>query len=343
MIPSPTTDAPRSIMTSLVEHNLTLTELKFEEAVGSDGDTSSMIWVILFSILMVLSILSNTMYIVSLSCREVTSTHIIIALFFIINLVDYILMLFEFSLGPDSHFPYSGGSCSLYQYMLQLTPLLTAAALLILILQAAGILVLRSRKSKMAILMIIFIIVFVLLLPTLVWSELAIYPSSRRNCVMDMSSMANMMGMDFTTQHILTALYYIIYKSIISFWLPSLIILLPVIRMFKRINTDCDKNLEISLSIAVAISFIVFYFPLATVVTVRQIFLIQSEPMDYKEKYLMDVLESLFKLLSFFFHVFRPLVCLVLIQGASITQETLFLNDKLRYEEKKLLKTDEEN
>lgn len=70
--------------------------------------------------------------------------------------------------------------------------------------------------------------------------------------------------------------------------------------------------------------------------------MIQSAPMAYKEKYLLDVLESLLKLLSFFFHVFRPLVCLVLEHGASLTQEDLILNEKLRIEEKKLLKKDDE-
>merc|ERR1719471_2513598 len=108
------------------------------------------------------------------------------------------------------------------------------------------------------------------------------------------------------------------------------------------INTEEDKNLSISLSIAIAISYIVFNFPLATVTTVRQAFLIQSAPMAYKEKYLMDVMESLFKLLSFFFHIFRPLVCLVLETGASLSQEDLSLDNKLRSEEKKLLKTDED-
>ena len=65
--------------------------------------------------------------------------------------------------------------------------------------------------------------------------------------------------------------------------------------------------------------------------------------MAYKEKYLMDVMESLFKLLSFFFHVFRPLVCLVLEHGASLSHDDFILNAKLQSEHKKLLKRDEEN
>ena len=69
--------------------------------------------------------------------------------------------------------------------------------------------------------------------------------------------------------------------------------------------------------------------------------MIQAAPMAYKEKYLVDVMESLFKLLSFFFHVFRPLVCIVLDHGASLSEDYL-LDEKLRSEEKKLLKKDEE-
>ena len=74
----------------------------------------------------------------------------------------------------------------------------------------------------------------------------------------------------------------------------------------------------------------------------RQIFLIQSAPLAFKEKYLLDVLESLLKLLAFFFHVFRPLVCLVLEHGASLSQENLIMNDKLQIEGKKLLKKNDE-
>ena len=52
-------------------------------------------------------------------------------------------------------------------------------------------------------------------------------------------------------------------------WLPFLLIIVPVIRMIKMVNTDSDKNLKITLSVAVAISFVVFNLPLATVAAVR--------------------------------------------------------------------------
>jgi len=328
-------------MFSISDYNLT--ELKFEDANTSDSDSSSIIWVILFSILIILSILSNTVYIVSLSNKSITTTHILISCFFIVNLLDYSLMIFEFSLGSENQFTYPEFSCSFYQFFLQLTPLITSTLLLLLILHSFGVRYFLSKTNVMTSSIICVSIILMLLIPSLMFSEIAVYPSGARYCVIDMSSLGVMVGMDITSQHIITAIYTIVYRAVLAFWLPALIIILPVINMFKMINTEEDKNLSISLSIAIAISYIVFNLPLATVTTVRQAFLIQSAPMAYKEKYLLDVMESLLKLLSFFFHVFRPLVCLVLEHGASLSDQDLILNEKLRCEEKRLLKRDEED
>ena len=111
-----------------------LTELKFEDQSSNDSESSSVIWVILFTLLMILSVLSNAIYIVSLATRKVTTTRIIISCFFVINLLDYSLIIFEFSLGPDNQFSYTDMSCALYQLLLQLSPMLSSAALLLLLL-----------------------------------------------------------------------------------------------------------------------------------------------------------------------------------------------------------------
>merc|ERR1719367_921958 len=105
-------------------------------------------------------------------------------------------------------------------------------------------------------------LVMMLLIPSLMFSEVAVYPSGARYCVIDMSSLGVMVGMDITSQHIVTAIYAILYRAVLAFWLPALIVIFPVINMFKMINTEEDKNLSISLSIAIAISYIVFNFPL---------------------------------------------------------------------------------
>lgn len=321
-----------------------LTELKFEDQSSNDGESSSVIWVILFTLVMILSVLSNIIYLVSLATRKVTTTRILISCFFVINLLDYSLIIFEFSLGPDNQFSYTDMSCALYQVLLQLSPLLTSASLLLLVLQASlsSSRLFSSASSILVAVMASLAMILLLTVPTLLFSEVAVYPSSARHCVVDMSGVGASLGLDITRQHITTAIYNMVYRAGLTFWLPVLVILVPLVRLVRMVNTEVDTDLRISLSLAVAASFIVFYFPFATVTTVRQVFLIQSPPMAYKEKYLMDVMESLFKLLSFFFHIFRPLVCLVLETGASFSHEDLSLDNKLRSEEKKLLKTDEE-
>ena len=266
MIPAPPTQTPRT-MFSISDYNLT--ELKFEDANTSDSDSSSIIWVILFSILIILSILSNTVYIVSLSNKSITTTHILISCFFIVNLLDYSLMIFEFSLGSENQFTYPEFSCSFYQFFLQLTPLITSTLLLLLILHSFGVRYFLSKTNVMTSSIICVSIILMLLIPSLMFSEIAVYPSGARYCVIDMSSLGVMVGMDITSQHIITAIYAIIYRAVLAFWLPALIIIVPVINMFKMINTEEDKNLSISLSIAIAISYIVFNLPLATVTTVR--------------------------------------------------------------------------
>ena len=267
MIPSASTMPPKTVF-SIFDYNLT--ELKFEDVSDSNGENSSMIWVILFSILMLVSILSNTIYILTLRTKSVTTTHIIIITFFIINLFDYCLMMFEFSLGSDNHFPYSDRSCTLYQLLNQISPLLTAVSLLYLVLHALGLRFLTPGSSsvKVTAVMTVFLIMLSLI-PVTMFSEVAIYPSKARFCVTDLSSVGISLGHDIYTQHIVTAVYNIMYKSVFVFWLPVMMIVVPVIRMMKMINTDNDKNMQISLSVAVAISFVVFNLPLATVAAVR--------------------------------------------------------------------------
>ena len=218
---------------------------------------------------MLLSILSNIMYIVSTTKKSITTTHIIISIFFLINLIDYSLLVFEFSLGSENQFTYPELSCSIFQFLQQLCPLATAATLVFLILQAAGVRCVVTRYSMMISVMVTVTLIMLLLIPSLMYSEVAVYPSMARFCVIDISSVGISMGMNITNQHIVTAVYTIIYKSFLSFWLPSLIVLIPVIKMFKRINSVSDKHLNISLSISIAISFIVFNMPLATVSAVR--------------------------------------------------------------------------
>ena len=268
MIPSPSSTPPPRSLFSIMDYNLT--ELKFEDQSSNDSESSSVIWVILFTLLMILSVLSNIIYIVSLATRKVTTTRIIISCFFVINLLDYSLIIFEFSLGPDNQFSYTDMSCALYQVLLQLSPMLSSAALLLLVLQASlSSRLFTSASSILVAVMATLALILLLVVPTLLFSEVAVYPSSARHCVVDMSGVGASLGLDITRQHITTAIYNLVYRAGLTFWLPVLIILLPLVRMVRMVNTEVDSDLRVSLSLAVAASFIVFYFPLATVTTVR--------------------------------------------------------------------------
>ena len=104
---------------------------------SSGEESSSLIWLVLFSGMILLSLLVNILFFSALVCsRKLSKTHLFLILFFLINLVEYVLIVFEFSLGSASHFPYSEASCSLYQVLLQGNPLLRSGVLILFVHQA---------------------------------------------------------------------------------------------------------------------------------------------------------------------------------------------------------------
>merc|ERR1711874_824280 len=342
--PGHTSRDTRDNMIPLDKHNtimppsstVNLTQLKFESANSSESE-SNMVWIILFSLLIFISVLSNSLYILY-NIRRRCVTHTFLSVFFLLSLLDYVLLIIEFSSEHPGQFSHSEAWCSLYQLLLQTAPLLTSVTIVFLIYQAWGLPSLFRTPALLTLIISTTTILLWLLVPSVLFSEIAVYPSTARYCVIDLSGLATRVGLDIHSQHILTALYFILYKSVLSYWVPVLLTLVPLVKMLKLVNTDADKNLKISLSVAVRVSFIIFNFPLAAVTAVRQIILIRSAPMAYNEKYVLDIAESLLKLLSYFYHVFRPLVCLVLEHAASVQSDNEFIiNEKFQIEEKKLI------
>ena len=281
MIPSPSSTPPPRFLFSIMDYNLT--ELKFEDPSSNDSESSSVIWVILFTLLMILSVLSNIIYIVSLFARHVTTTHIIISFFFVINLLDYSLIIFEFSLGPDNQFSYTDMSCAFYQLLLQLSPMLSAAALLLLVFQASlSSRLFSSASSILVTMMASFAVIFLLLVPTLLFSEVAVYPSSARHCVVDMSGVGAGLGLDITRQHITTAIYNMVYKAGLPFWLPAVILSLPLFKIARTPHSEKnDTDLQNTLTFSLALSFIIFGLPHAALISAR-----------YAEEMLSQVIKS---------------------------------------------------
>eukprot|EP00092_Neocalanus_flemingeri_P039993 GFUD01043562.1.p1 GENE.GFUD01043562.1~~GFUD01043562.1.p1 ORF type:complete len:340 (+),score=92.88 GFUD01043562.1:52-1071(+) len=307
--------------TSLVpgpDYSLTQHVLESKNVSPPQG-SSSTVWLVLFFLVISLSMVVNTVYVATLVCRRnLTLTHLILCFFFLINLVDYGLLMFEFSLGPSNQYPYSDGSCSFYQFLLQGNPLLSAGTILLLVYQACTS---SSHTPYSFSLPLLFLLISLLLItmtflsiPSIIYSGLAVYPSTARYCVMDLSSLSDWAETDTGRLHAVTAIFFLIYKSVLTYWLPLALVIFPILRMVKMVNTLGDNQLTISLIIAVTISFLVFNLPLATIVLVRQLITTLSIPVSSTTTWIIHVLHSLFLLISFFFHIFRPLVCLVLDQ-----------------------------
>ena len=114
-----------------------LTQLKFESANSSESE-SNMVWIILFSLLIFISVLSNSLYILY-NIRRRCVTHTILSVFFHLNLLDYVLLIIEFSSEHSGQFSHSEAWCPLYQLLLQTAPLLTSVTIVFLIYQAWGL------------------------------------------------------------------------------------------------------------------------------------------------------------------------------------------------------------
>jgi len=168
----------------------------------SPGHTSSMVWLILFSLLVILSVISNTAYLISsLLRRQFSLPRLVLATFFLLNLLDYALLAFEFSLGGEDHqhhqFPYSESWCGAYQALQQTSPLLTAAAVVLFSrLTISDSQPVRSNTTRIIISLALAALLTLLILPSIFFSEIAVYPSTASYCVIDLSGLANKVGLD---------------------------------------------------------------------------------------------------------------------------------------------------
>jgi len=287
--------------------NLTVGSSASDEA-ASAGSSSSLVWVILFSMLILASVTLNTVFILSvILSRQCSPTHLLIIAFFLINLLDYALLLFEFSLGPTLRFVYSEGSCSFYQLLIQAAPLLTAATFILLILSTLP--TAAPRPSTVLRRLMVGVLVSLLLsLPSLAFSGLAVYPSGARHCVLDLGGVGAEMGLPTKDLQLPTAIYYLVLRALLPFWVP--ILLLPV--LWKRLKNKAGSSPIISLPLTVAISHVIFLAPLALVLTARYLLAASQLPLTSRASFTLDVLSSLALLVSYFLHLFRPLTALVL-------------------------------
>lgn len=281
-----------------------------------------MVWIVLFCMLMLLSIVTNTVYVVAVltSKKKLTPIHVLLFAFFLINLLDYCLLIFEFYLGPHSHYQFSDASCSFYQFALQGNPLLCTGTLLLLVYQAYSVASQQDHFYSFPHLILQFSIILLtttlLCIPSFIFSRVDTFPNTISNstsyCIIDLSSMPGRDIEGVGSAKPITAIFLLILKSVLPFWLPLALIIIPVLRMAKTDKVVVEKQLTVTIALAVAVSFVVFHLPYSSLVFVRHVMSIVNHSLTTYNIWVLHVLQSFFLLISFFFHIFRPLVCLLL-------------------------------
>jgi len=306
MLPPEATMSEIAVSTSLQESPLSS---------SGQAQLSSMVWIVLFCVLMVLSMLTNTLYVIAVFTSNRTSTilHTLLCTFFLINLLDYCLLLFEFSLGPVASYPFSDASCAFYQFVLLASPQLCAGTLLLFIHHAYSVATdsVRLQSLTSLLLQILVVVLFTILvcLPSAIYSKVEVRTNTT-HCTVDLSNVFNRSEM--FAEDVLTEVYILVTKSMIPYWIPLAFTVFPVWKLLKADKTAPEKHMILTIAIAVAISFYVFHLPHAAVSLISQMFAITHQSLTTHSMWILNILKSFFLLISFFFHIFRPMVCLIL-------------------------------
>ena len=223
--------------------------------------------VILFAARVLLSLITNTTHILSvIRPRRLSSLNALLMLIFVNNILDYSALAFELLLGPDNQFPFSSQSCAVFQALGQKSSLLSSFYLVIYCLNSTK---LRSGQILCS-LVLVTLSTIILVVPTLLYSEVAVYPSSARHCVVDMSGVGASLGLDITRQHITTAIYNMLYMAGLTFWLPALILVLPLVKITRKYHLNKSQvDLQDILTFSLGRSFIMFSLPHAALISAR--------------------------------------------------------------------------
>jgi len=291
------------------------------DLVSSEQDKaqlSSTVWIILFFILMLLSVVTNTIYVVGIfkSKKNISPIHVLLCSFFLINLVDYALLIFEFYHGPDSNYHFSHYACAFYQFIEQGNPLLYIGVILLLVYQTymtATHPATETRTLTNLFLQFLFVIIssLFLSLPSTLYSKVTTSSNTSSHCTLDLSSSDEDPS---DADNALTAVFLLIFKSVLPYWLPLAMISVPIIRIIRMDKILADKQLDVSMAVTVTLSFVVFHLPYYSAVFTRHLLTIINYSLSSYNMWVLNILQSFFSLISFFFHIFRPLVYILLDQ-----------------------------
>jgi len=267
---------------------------------------SSLVWIIMFSILMTFSIISNVFYIFSFiyTKRKLTVIHLLIFFFFVINLLEYLSLVLDWSsssLTPESP-GLSSSLCSLFMFLTQFTAVLRSSTALMLVYFIYHPMA-RSVSTISLVLRTSIILLSALLVSTLI-SAPAIHFSrlDSKNCC----------SLNFSDKTVVNQMCLLFYNSVMPYLLPLTVLTLPLVRMMRLVNTPRDKEGMATIALVTTTSLIVFYTPNASLIFIKDVLQVGLFSVSDHSMWIVKILQSLFLLITYFFHVFRPLACFLL-------------------------------
>jgi len=280
----------------------------------SDASTlGGWIWVVLFGVVMAASVIANGYLIVCVcqSKKKQNLVYFLLILVFLVNLADYALMVFDFSLGIEHQYPHGQTACSVYQTVSKVNPVIQASIMLILATYASKHYNSQGtpeggRRGEFSQRMTSAIIAMSLIL---LYGVLAIAPANfativniegKRYCEITVS------GNHQTN----ISIFYLIYSAVLCFWLPLMLSFAPMIRLAK--TNRPDKYPEVSVVLATVTSFFVFYFLHGCVVLVRHTLDAIGMDLDHHHLWMIKVAQSLLWLVAYFWHVTRPIMAFLM-------------------------------
>jgi len=268
------------------------------------------VWVVLFGLVMTLSILANMVLVISvlqMKKKRQNLVYLLLILLFLVNLVDYGLLIFEFSLGLEHEYPHGKAPCAVYQTVSKGNPIVQALVILLLVFYTSNQFAVRKSRDCGAaghrlgtpaliglFLSGLTVIYGLLALPTAAFAKIVIV-EDKRYCEIEVGEGQKEIS-----------IYYLVYSAVLSYWLPLLLSITPMIRLAKVANSD--KYPEVTVVLATASSFFLFYSLHGCIVLVRHSLDAVGITLDTHHSWMIKVGQSLLWLVAYFWHVTRPLL-----------------------------------
>ena len=271
----------------------------FEEDTPEIKDSTELgggIWIILFGLVIVISLAANLILsiLVLRNRRKHNFVYFMHLFLFAINVIDFSLLAFEFSLGMGHEYPYTQFTCTLYQSVVKGNPIIQASAIVVLIFytaktyltpqnllppqQTSELICSRNEQNNVRtftfvhqnkmtsnvlgeqerqnshshgstaghynqkghdfgkfVCVVVFLVVIELILsvPTVLFASI-VKVEDKRYCEIDLTSSpflrksledasTNASVVTEKLHQLILCLYYLIYSSILTFWLPLLV------------------------------------------------------------------------------------------------------------------------